>query len=191
MAGRNLYPADIEIAVKHEAIRPGCVAAVAAPRGRPRDRGRAEGVEGHERRARSRVPPDPNDGRSPDRLRAGDGRVRATRVVAEDAERKAPPARDPQRRSRPATGCWRGSISDDHGFHRRPDPGPAARRARGRDRRAGRRVPRRRVAQRRRRRLSRPDRRALARPRPDPRRPRPLGRRRRRPADVAVDGDGR
>jgi acyl-CoA synthetase (AMP-forming)/AMP-acid ligase II len=33
VAGRNLYPADIETAVKHEAIRPGCVAAVAAPGG--------------------------------------------------------------------------------------------------------------------------------------------------------------
>jgi len=30
VAGRNLYPADIETTVTHEAIRPGCIAAVAA-----------------------------------------------------------------------------------------------------------------------------------------------------------------
>jgi acyl-CoA synthetase (AMP-forming)/AMP-acid ligase II len=30
VAGRNLYPADIETTVQHEAIRPGCIAAVAA-----------------------------------------------------------------------------------------------------------------------------------------------------------------
>ena len=33
VAGRNLYPADIEVAVQHEAIRPGYIAAVAAPQG--------------------------------------------------------------------------------------------------------------------------------------------------------------
>jgi len=33
VAGRNLYPADLEAAVKHEAVRGGCAAAVAAPDG--------------------------------------------------------------------------------------------------------------------------------------------------------------
>jgi acyl-CoA synthetase (AMP-forming)/AMP-acid ligase II len=33
VAGRNLYPADIETTVEHEAIRSGCIAAVAAPDG--------------------------------------------------------------------------------------------------------------------------------------------------------------
>jgi acyl-CoA synthetase (AMP-forming)/AMP-acid ligase II len=40
VAGRNLYPADIESTVQHEAIRPGCIAAVAA-----RDGGLAVVVE--------------------------------------------------------------------------------------------------------------------------------------------------
>jgi acyl-CoA synthetase (AMP-forming)/AMP-acid ligase II len=33
VAGRNLYPADLEAAVRHEAVRGGCAAAVAAPDG--------------------------------------------------------------------------------------------------------------------------------------------------------------
>jgi len=33
VAGRNLYPEDIETAVHHESIRRGCIAAVAAPDG--------------------------------------------------------------------------------------------------------------------------------------------------------------
>jgi fatty-acyl-CoA synthase len=33
VAGRNLYPADLEAAVEHDAVRAGCAAAVAAPGG--------------------------------------------------------------------------------------------------------------------------------------------------------------
>ena len=160
MAGRNLYPADIETAVKHESIRPGCIAAVAAPEGglaivvepkasKPRAKTSSSRAAGSERWSRARPAARRRRSRS---SRAG--RCRRRRAASSAGSRSAT-------RSRPTTGCWPGSTSDDH-FHGRPHPRAPPRRARGRHRRAGRRVPRRRVAQRRRRRLPRPDRRAAA-----------------------------
>ena len=117
VAGRNVYPDDIETAVQHESIRKGCIAAVAAP-----DGGLAivvEPSEEHdERRARDGVPRYPDSGRRSDGLPGCDGRVRASRVVAEDAEREAPPARDQRDRSPPATARSQGWTSDDR-FDRR------------------------------------------------------------------------
>ena len=119
VAGRNLYPADIEAAVQHESIRGGLHRGGRGARRRARDRGRAERVERRRRRARGGVPRHPHDGREPDRLRAGHRRVRPARLVAEDAERQAPPPRDPQGARRPTTASSPERTSDD-GVLRRP-----------------------------------------------------------------------
>ena len=93
VAGRNVFPEDIETAVRHESIREGCIAAVAAP-----DGGLAVVVEPGSTMSASELESACRAIRTATASQTGvspvDGRVRPEGIAAEDAERQAPPARD-------------------------------------------------------------------------------------------------
>ena len=93
VAGRNVFPDDIE------SRGPARVHSAGLHRRRRGARRRPRGCRGAERDhvgrgARNRVSRDSHGNGEPNRMVAGDGRVRAARFVAEDPEREAPAAGD-------------------------------------------------------------------------------------------------